>query len=224
MKTLFYILPFIFFMNLSAQLKRNTYCSCEIKGTKIINDKGEKRVSLNTNYLKETIDLKVINNTKDTIFIFNSYFDNDISTSKYLYRYDEKKNVVNISYVPLLPYLFTKYSDKVSFENRIIKDYQVIYNFYKIPPSYEYSFSVPTINFKERKEFIKDFDITKLNKFQKIKRFKNIKVKKTNPSFIVNVTYYNTVDTLCNANSYYQDELKFDTAARDFKIIQSPIQ
>lgn len=221
MKTSFFILLFVFCTNFSAQLKRDDYCSCEVRGTKIINGE-EKGVSLSANYSNKTISLKISNNTKDTIFIFNSYFASDISLSKYLYRYDKKNNIVNISYSPLLPYLFTKYSDKVSFENRIIKDYQVVYNFYKIPPLHEYSFSISSINFKEHKEFIKDFDITKLNKFEKLKRLKNIKIKK-NPAFIVSIAYYSTIETLCNENSYYQEELKFNTAAKDFKIIQSPL-
>lgn len=224
MEKLLFILFFVLAGNSNAQYKRSLYCDCKIEGAKILNDLNEQKVNLSSNYSEGNLHLKVTNNTKDTIFIFKSYFDKDISTSNYVYRYDKKNNKINISFAPLLPYLFTKYSDRVIFDNRIIKDYQVVYDFYKIPPFYEYLFSVPVIDFKRRKDFITDFNVSELNKFEKIKRFKTKKLNQKKPSFVVSVAYYNNVETLCNSNSYYQEELKFNSAAKDFKILQSAIQ
>jgi hypothetical protein len=138
MRKLFFILFYISFISSSAQYKRGTYCSCEIKGTKITNYLKESTVNLDSHHSENNINLKITNNTKDTIFIFKSYFDADISTSNYIFRYNKKNNIVNVSYVPLLPYLFTKYSDRLTFEDRIIKDHQVVFFFFKIKTLYVY--------------------------------------------------------------------------------------
>jgi len=223
MKKIFsFLLINLIIYQINAQEKRCSYCECEVKGTEISDQANSvKGVTLNANYLKETISIKVINNTSDTIYIFKSYFDNDISISPYLYRLDKKKNEMNVSFLPLIPYLYTKYSDKVIIQDRIIKAYQTVYDFYKILPFHEYSFNVKSLDFKNSKEFIKDFDIYSLNKFQPIKKFKREKVKKENtPAFIVKIAYYTNIENICNSNAYFLDELNFNEDAKKFKIIK----
>lgn len=66
--------------------------------------------------------------------------------------------------------------------------------------------------------------MAELNKFEKIKRFKTKKLNKKNPSFVVSIAYYRNVETLCNPNSYYQEELQFNNAAKEFTLLQSAIQ
>jgi hypothetical protein len=208
----------------NAQEERGSYCKCDVKGTEITKRENEQGVILNANYLKETINVKVINNTPDTIYIFKSYFDNDISISPYLYRFDKKKNEMNVSFLPLIPYLYTKYSDKLIIQDRIVSAYQTVYDFYKILPFHEYSFNVRSLNFKNSKKFIKDFDVYSLNKFQPIKKFKSEKLKKKNtPLFFVKIAYYTDINTICNSNAYFLDELKFNDDSKKFTIIRAEL-
>jgi hypothetical protein len=223
MRILSVVIVFFITYNASAQHK-SSYCECEIKGVETVNDLKEKRVDLSASYSNGNINAKIINNTMDTVFIFKSYFDEDISNSPYLYRYNKKSNEVNVSYAPLLPYLYTKYSDKVIHENRILKDYQVVYDFYKIPPMYEYSFSIKALDFTKLDEFVKDFDVSKLNKFEKVKKFKKVKLGQTPPAFFVSIAYYKNIGTICSPNSYYQEELKFNNEAMDFRLLKSLLE
>lgn len=226
MKKIFsFLLVSLIIYQIDAQEERGSYCKSETKGTEISNKANTNEVVLSANYLKDTISIKITNNTTDTIYIFKSYFDNNISISPYLYRFDRKKNEVNISFLPLIPYLYTKYSDKIIIQDRIIKAYQTVYDFYKILPFHEYSFNVKSLDFKNSKEFIKDFDVYSLNKFQPIKKFKREKLKKKNtPEFIVNIAYYSDIKNICNSNSYFLDELKFNEDAKKFKIIKSQLK
>lgn len=160
------------------QEERGSYCKCEIKGAEISTKLNSEGVTLNVNYLGDNINIKVTNSTPDTIYLFKSYFDNDISISPYLYRFDKKENEVNISLLPLIAYLYTKYSDKIIIQDRIIKTYQTVYDFYKILPFHEYNFKVKALDFKNSKEFIKDFDVYSLSKFQPIKKIKKEKLRK----------------------------------------------
>lgn len=223
MKKNYLIVAILFLSSLNAQTLRSDYCKCEIKGSKIPDQSTINKISLTSNYLEGKLHLKITNNSKDTIYIFKSYFDNGISNSEYLYRYDKKSNTVNISFVPLLPYLSTKYSDRIVLNDRIITDNQVVYDFYKILPFSEYSFSIAALNFREKKEFIKDFDTSTLNKFEKIKGIKKKKWIKKNPSFFINIAYYDNVEVLCNSDLYYLKELKFNDAAKNFKVIRCEV-
>ena len=223
-KTLYLISAILFISTVNAQISRSEYCKCEIKGNKTSVQSTDNKIGLVSNYSEGKLHLKITNNSNDTIYIFKSYFDNEISTSEYLYRYDKRSNSVNISFVPLLPYVFTKYSDRIVSNDRVITDNQVVYDFYTILPFSEYSFSVPALNFKEKIEFTKDFDTSTLNKFEKIKGIKKKRcVKGKNPSFYVNIAYYSNVQTLCNSNTYYQEELTFNDSARRFKILRSEL-
>jgi hypothetical protein len=83
-------LSILIYKNVISQTERSTYCKCEIKGQEFA--KGVSNdVSIIANYERDKLKLEVFNNTTETIFLFSSYFEKDISTSKYIYRYDDKK-------------------------------------------------------------------------------------------------------------------------------------
>lgn len=209
-------------MHLNAQQTRSSYCKCETVGAKTSNLDAQKDILLTATYSDGSINIKIINNSSEAIYIFNSYFDNGISDSPYLYRYDPKSNTVNISYLPLIPYLTTKYSDKIFLQDRIIQNYQTVYDFYKILPFHQYAFSVKTMNFYNTKDFIRDFDIYALNKFQPIRKFKTKKLKGgTHPEFKVKIAYYKSIDVICNQDAYFLNELRFNDQAKSFKVLST---
>lgn len=136
--------------NAFGQSLRHSYCGCQIVGEEQpVKDKDS--IFVEAHYNKEMLRIEIINNTRDTIFLFNSYFDKNITSSKYIYRYDKKNKSVNISFLPLIPYLFTRYSDRIVLQDRIVKEYQTVYDFYKIPPYYKHTLNIDVLDLKGKK-------------------------------------------------------------------------
>lgn len=207
----------------TAQIVRPEYCECKIVGHqfKLKEDVG---IVVNADYKGDILRLDVFNNSKDTIYLFKSYFEKDISVSKYLYRYDKKNKKVKISFVPLIPYLYTKYSDRIILNDRIIEEYQTVYDFYVLPPLYQYSFNVDVLNIWQKYSYVKDIVTADLNKFQKLKKIKNINLKNIKEvDYLIEVAYYKDVSFLCNKNSYFLNELEFNDQAKDFYKVEVPL-
>ncbi len=218
-------LQFIFSQETKYSFSRDNFCDCKIRGEKIIDIENETikdSVFVKVNSLKDSLKISFYNTTKDTIYLFNSYFSEDISKSKFLYRINKKEKKRKISFLPLVPYLFTKYSDRIIIKNRIINDYQVVYNFDKIPPNRVYNFYIKINNVEELNLLIEDFDLASLNKFQSIKKFKSSKVK-PNKDFNVEFAYYKHVDLLCNKNDYFLKEIEFNNQAKSFEIVNAKL-
>lgn len=201
---------------------RDLFCECKIKGEKIININDgilESSVFAKASGFKDSLSISFYNTTADTIYLFNSYFSNDISTSKFLYRINKKENKRKISFLPLVPYLSTKYSDNIIIQNRVMSNYQVVYNFAKIPPNYKYEFCVKILDYKNLNTLVKDFNLASLNKFQPIKKIKILKVVPS-LNFEIELAYYKNVNLLCNKNDYFLKELEFNTQAKSFEVIK----
>lgn len=206
-------------IKVNSQQKKSSFCRCEIKGIKSLNKQTDQKIILNSSYSDKKINLKLINNSSDTIYLFKSYFDDDITPSKYIYRYNKQNNTVNISFLPLIPYLYTKYSDRIILQDRIIKDYQTVYDFYKIPPLNEYSFSINTVDLMHQKDYIEDFDVYKFKRDEKIQ---NLELSRKT-DFKIQLAYYQNVNTICNYKAYYFDPLNFNENAKKFKILESDL-
>ncbi len=218
-------LQVLFSQGNQASFSRSNFCECNIKGSQITNENNEvveNSVFAKVNSFKDSLKISFYNTTKDTIYLFNSYFSEDIATSKFLYRVNKKEDKRKISFLPLVPYLFTKYSDNIVIKDRVIKDYQVVYNFDKIPPNHSYEFYVKVQDFKNLTTLVKDFDLANLNKFQPIKKIKNLKVV-PNKNFEIELAYYKKVDFLCTENDYFLKELEFNTQAKSFEIIRTKL-
>ena len=221
---LFLILIIFFQQRTFGQIVRTSYCKCDTKGNKLLVNKNEDSVYVEIKYNKNQLNVDLFNNTKDTIFLFNSYFEKDISLSKYIYRYNKKEKKVKISFLPLIPFLYTKYSDKFIVEDRIIKEYQTVYNFYKIPPFYHYTFNIDIVDLKNKKKYIKEIKIEDLNKFEKIKKFKKATLcKNSKVDYFVEFAYYKNISLLCKKNAYFLEELEFNSQAKNYKIIKVPL-
>lgn len=217
------IVFFIVCQYATGQIVRPPYCKCEMVGEPIF-DKDKIGVFAKAHYDNENLQINIFNNTKDTIFLFKSYFEKDISKSKYIYRYHKKKQKVKISFLPIIPYLYTRYSDKIIFQDRIIEEYQTVYDFYKLPPFYKYSINIEVLNLKNKRNYIKDVVLEHMNKFQKPKKFKPISLKKnTNVNYSTEVAYYTDVTFICNEKSYFLEELNFNEQAKSYYMIEIPI-
>ncbi|WP_353102285.1 hypothetical protein [Myroides odoratus] len=223
--TIVCILLFGIKITCNAQTGRPEYCECEIVGNPSnIIDNDDSIPVVKADYKNDKLHIKVFNNSKDTIYFFKSYFEKDISLSNYIYRYDKKSKKVKVSFLPLIPYLYTKYSDRIVFNDRIIGEYQTVYDFYVIPPFYEYAFDVDVLDIGQKQNYIKDVNAAELNKFQKIKKIKNINLKdKKNVDFSIEIAYYKDVSIICNRDSYFLNELKFNKQAKEFYKVEIPL-
>ena len=211
--------------NAQIEIVRPKYCECKIVGNKtkaILNNDVEAIV--NADYKNNKLHVRVLNNSRDTIYLFKSYFEKDISLSKFIYRYDKKNKKVKVSFLPLIPYLYTKYSDRIVFNDRAIGEYQTVYDFYVIPPFYEYTFDVDVLDISQKQNYIKDVNTAELNKFQKIKKIKNINLKnRQNVDFTIEIAYYKDISIICNSNSYFLNELEFNKQAKEFYRVEIPL-
>lgn len=174
-------------------------------------------------------DLKVINATKDTIYLFNSYLKDCFQSSKYIHRIDSKTKTYTISFIPIIPYIGTKLSDRIiSNGNTLTTLGQITYSFSTLPPN---SFidivlkrNILFENENKLNNAIEDINNQSLNKFSK-PHFKYLTTSKLNGGYKLSFqfAYYNNVSLLCNVNSYYLDELNFNNQAKSFKVLNIPV-
>lgn len=209
----------------SSAYAQNSYC-CNQLGKKI--DFSVKRIdSLYIDYIScnNSVDFKIINPTKDTLYLFSSYFAKELLSSKYLHVLDKKHKKYYISYVPIVGNLTIKQSDKIILgEHRIGNKGQVLYDFIKLPPYTYYDFEVNyTDLFKNNKNAVKYFDSYSQSKFKEAS-FKSLTTNKLKGKYnlVFRFGIYNDVNFLCKESNYYLNE--FDRRSKLFKIIEIPIK
>jgi hypothetical protein len=141
MKKIYFIniLLFVFFVGTKAQI-----ADLEIEST-------VQKDSLYLKLVEITDDVfvfELVNITKDTLHLFDSYLferdsriigtykdGRDMQRSRYLRRYDKKTGQCKLSFLPLLPYLTLRESNRVIFgRNKVARSFQVKYHFSPIPP------------------------------------------------------------------------------------------
>jgi len=225
------ILLLLFSLGATAQSKRGDYCSCK-EADKLNNTVNYYPDSLYAIYKEDTaaITITIINTTKDTLYIFNSYLQQQFISSKYIHRIDLHKRLYKVSFLPIVPYVFTKYSDVIITKDAaIIGNHQVVYDFFKLPPN-----SNQEIELKYQQLFnsrnknnnaSKDYDVKKLNKNSKISTNFYTTNKLTGKyNLIFEFAVYKSVDLLCKQSAYYLQEYKFDKQSKNFKILIVPVK
>ena len=215
----------------NAQSKRGEYCSCK-EANNLNNSANYYPDSLYATYNQDTVGVTVniINTTKDTLYIFNSYLRQQFLSSKYLHRINVQNKLYKISFLPIIPYVFTKYSDIVATTDQaLIGNHQVVYDFFRLPPN-----SNQQIEFKYRELFknrnknsnvSKDYDVRKLNKNSKPSQtFYTTSKLKGKYNFKFEFAAYKSVNLLCNQTAYYLQEYKFDKQSKNFKVLTIPVK
>lgn len=222
------IFVMLFQHKINAQIdyfERNDYCKCSKKGIYSVNKL--KEVYANATYENGRLKIVFYNGTKDKLYLFSPYFYENISaTSKQIYRYNEENREIIISFLPLIPYVQVDYSDLIIGINRITR--QVVYDFYKIKPSYKTTFYVKVANLRDMTIFTKD----------------NIKLKElyTYPyslgidfeevllpenkdciKYFIELAYYKDVSILCNRKNFYYNGLEFNEQAQSFEVLKIPL-
>lgn len=207
---------------------RISYCSCEKVGISISTLSNYSNDSLFASSSSDSFSTHItfFNKSVDTVYLFNSYLQQSFLSSKYLHRIDFVNREYKISFLPLVPFLFTEYSDLLQTKNAIVGRNQVVYNFYKLLPQTSYSLTLPyqdlfLTNIKQRLA-VKDFNVKSLNKFNNKVKFKAASLDKvpTQFSYYFEFAFYKSVSFLCDKSAYYIQEYQFDKQAKEFEVIK----
>ena len=212
-----------------SQIKRGEYCAC-IKAPSLIDKTKNYPDSVYATYQEDTtgIVLSIINTTMDTLYIFKSYIDKDLLSSKYLHRINTKEKKYKLSLLPIVSNVFTKYSDVIT-DEPIVGNQQVVYDFIKMPPN---STAIILFGYKDlfkRKDsqnnVSKDYDIRTLHKYTKKvpQKFCTVSKLKGNYKFEIEFAVFKSVSLLCNEASYFLQESEFEKQSKDFKILTVPV-
>lgn len=202
-------------------LAQNTCCEL-IKATNKIESHSLSSFKVEHSVSEDSIRFTFKNTTSDTIFLFKSYMDELLCSSKYLHRINKKNQTYTVSFSPIISNLTVKPSDKIILgENKVGSKYQLKYDFYIIPPStyYIWKVSLGSIfkNKNERLNSIVSFNEKKVNKFSNY-RFKSLTTSKLNGKFhlFFSFGFYTSVNIFCDCNSYYLNEFEFNRQAQSF--------
>lgn len=217
-------------VNAQADLQEK-YCE-NTEGTKIDSSKEFISDSLYVSYSEDEsgLNFKIVNTTDQTMYLFSSYFPERYHSSKYLHRVSEEDKIYKVAFLPLLPYLSTKPTDKLILgSDRIVSKGQVLYDFIKLPPQSYYQVSVTYDNlFKnlgEKNSLVCDYEADKNNKFDKIK-FKYLSADKLKGKYKLYFEFaiYDQVNLLCEQSAYYLKETEFNQQAKDFRKLGIPVK
>lgn len=176
---------------------------------------------------KESSDTLVFtfsNSSKDTLFLFSTYFDNQYLSSKYLHRINKECKTYKLSFLPLLPYIAAYLTDKIILynENKIIMEGQNLYQFVKIAPMKTYTLSLPYsklfLHKDENNNAVKDFSFERINK----KAIKQIALRSLNGKYRLSFEFalYKKVDLLLSRDLYINGGLKTYEQSKDFETVK----
>jgi hypothetical protein len=165
----------------------------------------------------------ITNNSPDTLFLFDSYLNEELYGSRYLHRYDKKAKRCKLSFLPLLPYLSPRYRDVVILGGeKIANKGQIIFHFKAIPPNETYAVSIPKDFFHSR-EYVDEVYPQKYSKFDRRIKFRSRKRNRCD-DVLVEFAIYKSVDLLKSENAYYFDELAFNEQALSYDILSITIE
>lgn len=152
------------------------------------------------------ITLQLFNDSDNDVYVFNSYFEEGLSNSKWFYRWDKKNSRLKLSYVPIAPYLSRQPSCLVKFPsiiNRGLNDsswksIKAVLSFDTIPAHGAKKFLLVTQNFRQiKKVLIDDYDNISLDNIvhSKLSRFANI-IQGNKPKWNIELAIYSSLQYL----------------------------
>lgn len=176
---------------------------------------------------KESIDNLVFtfsNSSKDTLFLFSTYFDNQYLSSKYLHRIDKECKTYKLSFLPLLPYIAAYLTDKIILynENKIIMEGQTLYQFVKIGPMETFTLNLPYsklfLHKDEKNNAVKDFSFEKVDK----RAIKQLSLRRLKGKYCLSFEFalYKKVDLLLSRDLYINGGIKTYEQSKDFETVK----
>jgi len=185
---------------------------------------------IENNQKSDTLFIKFINTTQDTVYLFKSYFSEELYSSKYLHWIDNKSKTYTISFVPLVSNLATIRSDRISVgENSVGMKGQILYSFIELAPNTYFTLSVNIRklfkNQYQRNNAVCSQNYMSLNKFEQAKfQFLTTSRLKSTYKLIFAFGIYKDVSFICDQANYFLKEFEFNNQAKSFKVIKSSVQ
>lgn len=160
---------------------------------------------------------EIINGSRDTLYLFDSYLKENLYQSKYLHRFDIKEKQCKLSLLPLLPFLSVRYSDRLILgENRIVNKWQVLYHFTAIAPNGKSIIKMNKSAFYSE-DYVEEVYPQKISKFDTIK-FHKSRYGKCG-TVVVEFALYKNVNLLISKDAYYFDEFNFNEQALSYIVL-----
>jgi len=180
-----------------------------------------------TNVADKYVKAEIINNGSDTVFLFSSYLKEDKYFASCLQRVDEVNMEYKVSFVPIIPYLGVRTSDRVILSAESICNlYQTKYEFVKLSPRDSFSFILDLEKvFKKTLEIGKayqDQSPFELSKFDEEFELEEFDVGNLSKCYrlILEVAIYKNIDVFKDEEIFYLKEFEFDKKSKDFEIHQ----
>ncbi len=173
----------------------------------------------------DTIDSSYVfilkNNTKDTVYLFDSYLEEQYYHQKYIHRYNSEYKQCKLSFLPILSLLIGRdvvNSPMIVDGNKIAYFGYVAYSFKPLAPGAKMDIIIPYTAFYV-KDYVIDYrDITTYNTayFDDVKKFscKNI---------VVEFAIYREIGVMKIKNAYYLHTFEFSRQANKFEVLSIPI-
>lgn len=226
MKVKLIIVFYLLFISITAIFGQNKNVFIKVcNDDTFINDSTKRdTIYADVKYLQNGIDIRLYNNTSDTVYLFNSYIDSMFYRAKYLHHYDKRKHKHTISFLPIFPYIGVKYSDLVTLgANRLVKQNQVLYAFTEILPSKSVVIHFSNDLLKPQ-GFVKGIDLINIDRYSKFKyktlKYKNINIDVT----VVQFAIYQNINLLNNETSFYLDEFNFNRESKSYSTISATLK
>lgn len=224
------LLLIAFFSTATSALAQSNYCYNQVGKNIDFPTKGTDSLYLDYDKITSSGYVKIVNPTKDTLYLFSSYFAQALQSSKYLHEVDRKNKTYYISFVPIVSNLATKRTDKIILgEGSIAHKGQVLYDFIKLEPNTYYALEInPDILFKNSKtsrNAVKHYNNQSLSKFKEAS-FRTLTTSRLIGKYnlVFQFAVYADVSVLCSESDYYLNEFEFDKQARSFKTINLPVK
>ncbi|MBL0079672.1 MAG: hypothetical protein IPP53_11365 [Bacteroidetes bacterium] len=83
------------------------------------------------------------NVTQDTLYIFSSYIDDKIIKTDDLKRISKRNDTLIISFLPLIPFVFTSKSDNLILNPSVFDKHQIVYEFKMVLPNSKIKLVLP---------------------------------------------------------------------------------
>lgn len=134
--------------------------------------------------------LSIRNTSVDSVYLFDSYIDDDFSSNKYFRRFDHTQSENKLSFLPLVKYLDLVKSDRIIIgENKVVSQYQIAWSLQSIPPKSEVKIIFGDSWFKNQEYVYEDFDVKTFVNRENLNSINSSKIQ--SDSLKIELAFYN---------------------------------
>ena len=179
--------------------------------------KSSKLVHGTAKFKDNIVTLQLFNDNDSDVYVFDSYFKEGLSNSKWFYRWDKKNNRLKLSYVPIALYLSRQFSCLVRFpsiKNKDINDssrenIRATLTFDTIPAHGSKKLYLVTQNFRHIKNVLID-DYDSISRYDiahpKWARFTRL-IQAQKPLWYIELAIYPSIRYLDRKSEFVEEKL-----------------